>query len=111
MKVSSGVDLQKLSANDISLTNDQINIDLPAIEIQSVEILDEIVLDNKQGILKRLLANDDGYNQALTNLKEQAKIAAQEDKLINEAQQSTINEIKRFIKFIDPDKEINIQFK
>src|SRR4030042_6963668 len=53
MKTSLGVDLQKLQPEDIIVADKQIIINLPPVEIQSVEILWNIFLQNKQGILKR----------------------------------------------------------
>jgi hypothetical protein len=110
MKVNLGVDLQKLNQNDVKV-NDQIEITLPAIETQSVEIVSDINLQNQQGIFKRILNNDNGYNQALSQLKEQAKIAASQPEIVKQVQANTQKEIERLVKLIAENKEIKINFK
>lgn len=109
MKVSSGVDLSKLRAENIRVTNKEIQITLPAVETQSTELLGNIVLTNNQGIIKRIVDNDDGYNAALTQLKSEAMKAAEVVELREEAKNNAQKEIKKFIQFIDPEKQITIQ--
>jgi hypothetical protein len=109
MKVSSGVDLSKLRAENIRVTDKEIQITLPVVETQSTELLGNIVLTNKQGIIKRIVDNDDGYNAALTQLKSEAMKAAEAVELREEAKNNAQKEIKKFIQFIDPEKQITIQ--
>ncbi len=109
MKVSSGVDLSKLRAENIRVTDKEIQITLPVVETQSTELLGNIVLTNKQGIIKRIVDNDDGYNAALTQLKSEAMKAAEAVELREEAKNNAQKEIKKFIQFIDPQKQITIQ--
>lgn len=111
MKVSLGVDLQKLQPEDIVATDKKIIINLPAIEIQSVEVLYNIFLQNQQGILKRLINNEDGYNQAFSQLKEAAKTAAMSEANIKQAQESTVKEVTRLVNLITEDKEVVVNFK
>jgi hypothetical protein len=110
MKVNLGVDLQKLSQNDVKVS-DQIEISLPSIETQSVEIVSDINLQNQQGIFKRILNNDNGYNLALNQLKEQAKTAASQPEIVQQAQASTQKEIERLVRLIADNKEIKVNFK
>lgn len=109
MKVSSGVDLSKLRAENIRVTDKEIQITLPAVETQSTELLGNIVLTNKQGIIKRIVDNDDGYNAALTQLKFEAMKAVEAPELRGEAKNNAQKEIKKFIQFIDHQKQITIQ--
>lgn len=111
IKVSSGIDLTKLSGDDIKISDSKIEIELPAITTHSVELLDNIQLYNKQGILKKLFDNDDGYNDALTQLKDAARVAAEKQELRSEAEASAKQEIERLIRFIDSEKEIVIKIK
>jgi hypothetical protein len=111
MKVSSGVDLTKLNAEDVKLADKQISVKLPAIEIQSTELMGDIVLKNTQGILKKIFNNDDGYNLALNKLKEQAQVTASEEKLVSDAKINTRKEIERLIGFAAPDWQIKVEFK
>jgi hypothetical protein len=110
LKVSLGVDLQKLQPQDIT-SDGKITINLPPIEVQSVEVLWDIILQNSQGVLKRLLNNDDGYNQALVQLKDQAKAAALSADITSQTQAATITEITKLVKLIVGDKEVAINFK
>ncbi|OGY42526.1 MAG: hypothetical protein A2Y82_04140 [Candidatus Buchananbacteria bacterium RBG_13_36_9] len=111
MKTSLGVDLQKLQPEDIIVADKQIIINLPPVEIQSVEILWNIFLQNKQGILKRLFNNEDGYNEAFSQLKETARQAAMSEDNIKQAQESTIKEITRLVNLIEGEKEVVVKFK
>jgi hypothetical protein len=106
MKVSSGVDLSKLSPKDIVISEKQIQITLPPVQTQSTELLGNIVLKNKQGIIKKIVNNDDGYNAALTELKKEAMKAAEVPELREEAKINAQREIKKFLQFVDPQKEV-----
>jgi hypothetical protein len=110
MKVNLGVDLQQLTENDIKLTKNKLTIKLPQIQIHSTELISDINLENQQGILKLLLDRDDGYNQALSLLKENAELSAKDAKIIAETRLSTTNEINRLLNLITTDKEIIIEF-
>jgi len=109
MKVSSGVDLKKLTQNDITVTDTEIQIQLPAVETQSTELLGNIVLQNKQGIVKRLVDNDDGYNAALIELKKEALKASETTELRAEAQANSEREIKTFLQFVAPEKAVKFE--
>lgn len=111
VEVNSGVDLTKLTANNIKVTANQINLTLPQIEVQSVELLGDIELRNSQGILKKIFNDDDGYNLALSKIKEEAIKAASDEKLVNQAQSSTQKEITRLIGLAAPKMQILIEFK
>lgn len=109
MKVSSGIDLKKITQKDITITQTQIQIILPPVETQSTELLGNIVLKNRQGILKKIVNNDDGYNAALTELKKEAIKAAEVPELREEAKVNAQKEIKKFLQFVDPQKEVNFK--
>ena len=111
MKVSSGVDLTKLNPEDVQLADKQITIKLPAIEIQSTELMGDIELKNTQGILKKVFNNEDGYNLALSKLKEQAQVTASEEKLVADAKVNTQKEIERLISLAAPDWQVKVEFK
>lgn len=111
MKISSGVNLTKLNAEDVSLADKQITIKLPAIEIYSTELLGDIELRNTQGILKKIFDNEDGYNLALAKLKEQAQVTANQEALVAEAKINTQKEIERLIRLAAPSWEVEVKFK
>jgi len=109
MKTSLGLDLSKLTSDDVVLEGNKATIKLPAIELQSVELASDINLDNNQGILKRIFNNDDGYNQALEQLRKQAEVAAMIQENQDKAKQDAQTEIKRLIKLLSPDMEIEFK--
>jgi hypothetical protein len=111
MKISSGVNLTKLIAEDLSLADKQITLKLPAIEIYSTELLGDIELRNTQGILKKIFDNEDGYNLALGKLKEQAQVTANQEALVAEAKINTQKEIERLIRLAAPSLEVKVEFK
>lgn len=111
MKISSGVDLHQLTEQDIIVTRDKISLSLPPIEEHSSELVGDITLINKQGLLKRVFDNDDGYNLAYTRLKEEAEKAARAPELRQEAEENAKSEIEKLLKLIDGTKEITIKFR
>lgn len=111
MKVSSGVDLRKLTDQDIEITNRTITIFLPPIERHSTELMGDINLINKQGLLKKLFDNDDGYNLAYERLREESEKAASSKELRQEAEENTKIEIEKLLRFFDTNKTIKIEFQ
>ncbi len=109
MKVSSGIDLKKITQKDITVTETKIQVVLPPVETQSTELLGNVVLKNRQGILKKIVDNDDGYNAALTKLKAEAMKSVEVAELREEAKINAQKEVKKFIGFIDPQKEVNFK--
>lgn len=110
MQVSSGVDLSKLDEGDVEIKGDTIVITLPDVQIFSVELVGPIEVENRQGVLKRLLDNDDGYNESVSLLKDQARKAASMDEIRVKARDAAEEEVSRLVSFIDPTKTIQIEF-
>ncbi|HDQ23133.1 MAG TPA: DUF4230 domain-containing protein [Candidatus Uhrbacteria bacterium] len=111
IKISLGVDLHKLESQDVQINNKKITLNLPAIEIKSMELVSDINLQNSQGVLKRLLDNDDGYNKALAQLKDTARQAALEQAIITRTQAATVKEITKLVNLIAEDKDMVVKFK
>jgi hypothetical protein len=111
IKVSSGVNLTKLRPEDVAVKGQKITVTLPPIEEQSVEVVGDIMLQNKQGILKKVFDNDTGYNQAYAKLKQEAQVAAQKEDLQSEAEENARKQITRLVQFISPEKQVTIVFK
>ncbi len=111
VKVGVGVDLSKVRADDVEVSRDFISIDLPAIEIRSTEILGDVSLDNKQGILKKLFDNDDGYNNAVDQLKGQARVTANSEELRVGARRRTEEEVRKLIQIVDKSRDVEIRVK
>lgn len=111
IKVNSGVDLADLQPQDVKITPENIVISLPPIEEESIELLGDITLQNKQGILKKIFDNDSGYNTAYARLKAEAQKAASQEDLRQEARVSAEKQLIRLLQLIQPDKRILIEFR
>jgi hypothetical protein len=109
MKTSLGVDLAKLSSGNIEVSGNKITITLPPVEVQSIELASDINLDNNQGILKTLLDNNDGYNDALAQLRSQAQQAAMTEDVQAKTRQGAEQEISRLINFLLPQSAVEFK--
>jgi len=111
MEVNLGVDLQKLSEDDIEVKTTKVVVSLAPAEIFNTRLVGPIDVKNKQGILKRVLDSDDGYNQALTELTKQAEQAANTQELLEKANDNAVEEVTRLLQYIVKDKEIEVFIK
>ncbi len=111
VKVNSGVDLTKLTAEDIAIQDTTIMVTLPQVEVNSTEIVGDVMVQNNQGIFKRAFDNDDGYNQALTAIKAQALKAAGKEEVMAEARASAEKQVKQLVRYVYPDRDVVVSFK
>lgn len=111
MKTSLGVDLNKLSPDDINMGTHTISIIVPALEDHGIELLGDITLQNNQGILKKVFNNDDGYNAAYAKLREAALATAKSDLVKKEAEENTKKEIERLVRLVAGDRKVEIIYK
>jgi hypothetical protein len=107
-EVNLGVDLAKLGEDDVKVEKDKVTVSVPAVEIFNSRIVGDISLENKQGILKRVFENDDGYNQAVTEMIKQAEANATTPEMLTNANQKAREEIKRLVEFIAKDKVVEV---
>lgn len=110
MKISSGVDLEKIKESDILVTPGQISVKLPPIEVHGVELIGDLTLQNRQGILKKIFNYDDGYNTAYDALRTEALASAATSTIVLDAENSTRDEIARLIKLASPNVSVTISF-
>jgi len=111
VKVSAGVDLNQLTAQDVVVDKEKITVSLPKVTVSSVELLNGINVKNKQGLLKRVFDNDDGYNEAFELLRSQATKIIEGAEFQKSANDSATNMVKKFIRFVDKDKEVVVKIK
>lgn len=111
MKTSLGVDLNKLSLEDIKVTDRTVSLAVPALEYHGVELIGDITLQNKQGIFKKIFNNDDGYNAAYAKLKEAALAVADTDMIKNEARENTKKELERLVGLIAGDRQVEVSYR
>ncbi|MFA5127979.1 MAG: DUF4230 domain-containing protein [Patescibacteria group bacterium] len=110
-EVNLGVDLEKLSAADIKVSGKKIIVEIPGAEIFNSRLVGDISVENTQGILKRFLENDDGYNQAMAELIKQAESAATSTEMMATANNKAKEEIKRLVGYMAGDTEITVNIK
>jgi hypothetical protein len=110
-EVNLGVDLEKLTATDIKISDKQITVEIPGAEIFNSRLVGDINVVNKQGILKRFLENDDGYNQAMAELIKQAESAATSTDMMAAANNKAKEEIKRLVGYMAGDKDVTVVIK
>jgi hypothetical protein len=111
IKVNTGVDLNSLKSEDISVSPSTITVSLPPVSVSSAELIGNITLQNDQGILKRIFDNDNGYNTAYQSLRTQALNDATTSTIRLEAEQNTRIQVARFINLAVSDREVQINFK
>ena len=68
MEANLGIDLSKLTADDITMTDQTVTVRVPAASLFNARLLGPVDVKNDQGVLKRILENEDGYNEALAEL-------------------------------------------
>lgn len=110
IKVSSGVDLSKLTPANIQANGNNLTISLPVPTRYSTEVLGAVSLQNKQGVFKKLFDSDDGYNQALAALKTEAEKAAETPELLQDAQKGAEKEINRLVQILVPGSQVSVVF-
>ncbi len=108
VKVASGVDVASITQEDVTVTDDGITVRIPATKIFSTELLGAIEVENTQGVIKRVLDNEDGYNEALAALKSEAQAAAAAPELVLDANESAVRELTRLLQMIDVTKEVSV---
>jgi hypothetical protein len=111
MKASLGVDLNKLSPEDIKVDDHTVSVSVPILEDHGVELIGDITLQNKQGIFKKVFNNDDGYNAAYAKLKEAALVAAQSEPVQTEAKENTKKEIERLVRLIAGERQVEVNYR
>jgi hypothetical protein len=110
-EVNLGVDLAKLGEDDVKIEKDKVTVSVPAVEIFNSRIVGDINLENKQGILKRIFENDDGYNQAVAEMIKQAEANATTPEMLTAADTKAQEEIQRLVSFIAKDKVVEVVIK
>lgn len=108
VEVNMGVDLSKITEGDVVVSGEGVQVYIPQAEIFNSRLVGEVTVENKQGILKRLFENDDGYNQAMAELTKLGEQAASDAQMIKVANDRARDEIGRLVGYIAPEKKIEI---
>lgn len=111
VEVNLGVDLAKTKAEDVQIQLNKVVVSIPAAEIFNSRLVGDVNVENSQGILKRVLENDDGYNLAMAELIKQAETAATSTEMMQAANNKAKDEIQRLVGYMAPEKTIEIIIK
>ncbi|MFH2018691.1 MAG: DUF4230 domain-containing protein, partial [bacterium] len=111
VEINLGVDLAKLKEGDVTVGNGNVKIYIPSVEIFNSRVVGDVNIENKQRILKKLLEDDDGYNQASAELLKQATASATTAIALEEANKKSVDEIKRLVGYVVDAKDIVIKIK
>jgi hypothetical protein len=111
MEANVGTDLAKLSENDIFVQGNTVTVSIPPASLFNVRPLGPIDVQNDRGLLKRLLENDSGYNEALAELTRAAEEAAKKPELLDRATTRAKEDIARLLGYVAQGKTIVIQVK
>ncbi|MCC7522516.1 DUF4230 domain-containing protein [Candidatus Uhrbacteria bacterium] len=111
MEANVGVDLSGLSEQDVTVSNGNVTMRVPRPKIFNTRLVGPIEVKNSQGILKRLLEPNDGYNEALTALANAAETAASKDEIKQRAENVSIGELQRLVRILSPGTNVIIEWK
>lgn len=108
VEVNMGIDLAEINEDDITVTDEAVIVQIPEAQLFNSRLIGSINVENKQGILKRLFDNDDGYNQAFSELTTQAEEAAKDPELVIRANERAVEEIERLLGYVVTDREVSV---
>lgn len=111
MEANLGIDLSRVTADDISIQDNKIIISIPQAQVFNVRLIGPLDVKNTQGILKRLLENEAGYNEAQAELSKVAEEAALRPEFIDRATDSAKEEVVRLVGYVAQDKTVEVRIK
>lgn len=113
MEANLGLDLAKLSAEDVLATQSEITVRVPSTTLFNTRLVGPIDVKNSQGLLKRVLEPDDGYNIALVELTAAAEAAARKPEILDRATQKALREIERLVSLIlqNDGRSVRVEIK
>lgn len=111
MEANLGIDLSKVLADDIKITDEKISVTIPKAQLFNVRLVGPLDVQNTQGILKRLLENDDGYNEAQAELSRVAEESATRSEFVDRATELAKTEVARLIGYIAQGKTLEVTVK
>ena len=111
MEANLGIDLGKLSESDVTVQGTRVTIHASGPNVFNTRLIGPIEVRNSQGILKRVLEPDDGYNQALAELERAANEAATRPEITARAKTSSETELGRLVRLIARDAEVTVEWK
>ncbi|MEI7511880.1 MAG: DUF4230 domain-containing protein [Candidatus Uhrbacteria bacterium] len=113
MEANLGLDLSKLTTDDITVSDDQILVRIPPPSLFNTRLVGPIEVRNTQGLLKKLFGPDDGYNLALEELTRASTAAAAKPEILKNAQDKSVKEISRLVELLTKEsgKSVKVEVK
>lgn len=113
MEANLGIDLSKLSEEDIAVTDGEITVRIPEPSLFNTNLVGPIEVKNTQGIIKKFLQPDDGYNLALQELTKASTEAATQPDIVQQAEKASITETTRLVQLLTTGsgKAVNVEIK
>lgn len=111
MEVNLGIDLAEVKSEDVSVAADGISVKIPQAKLFNTRLVGPVEVKNEQGILKRLLDSDDGYNVALAELSRVAEEAAKRPELVSRASDRARDDVSRLLGYVVPGGKVSVEIK
>jgi hypothetical protein len=113
MEVNLGVDLASLKQEDVTIdsTNNTITIQIPKARLFNSRLVGPIEVKNNQGVLKKILNSDDGYNESLSILSQAAEKSAQTEEMISRATDQAKEDITTLLGYVAEGKTVKVEVK
>jgi hypothetical protein len=113
MEVNLGTDLAKITQDDVTIDDgaNTITIHVPASSLFNTRLVGPIQLKNRQGVLKRLIDSDDGYNDALSALSKAAETTAEQPELLKRADDHAKEDVSRLVGYVAKGKTVKVEVK
>lgn len=108
MEVNLGIDLSRVMPEDIEVSQDAIRIAIPNATLFNVRLIGPLDIQNEQGLLKRILQNDPGYNEAQSELIRVAEEQARKPELIERATTAGKTEIERWVGYMGENRRVEV---
>jgi hypothetical protein len=113
MEANLGVDLTSIKQEDIVIDQEtnSITVTIPKARLFNSRLVGPIEVKNNQGVLKRLLNSDDGYNESLSLLSQTAEAAAQKEDMLARATDQAKEDIATLLGYVAQGKTIRVELK
>jgi hypothetical protein len=111
MEVNLGVELADMKEDDVTVEGNIVTVRIPKASLFNTRLVGPVEVKNEQGILKRLLNNDDGYNEALAELTKASEAMAKQPDLLDRADERAQEDVSRILGYMSEGKSINVILK
>ncbi|MBI5654530.1 DUF4230 domain-containing protein [Candidatus Uhrbacteria bacterium] len=111
MEVNTGLDFAKVTQEDVLIEGDTIKVKIPRSSLFNTRLVGPLEVNNEKGILKRLTDSDNGYNESLQILTQEAEKAAKQPELVERADLRAKEDATRILGYVAQGKTIVVEFK